>query len=150
MRRTHTIIAAFVLLVGLTTSLALAGGPATRVENAIWAHDVLYDTVVTQNSFTTPPSHSVDKIYSFGMSGLQGQRSVSEAAPGDTDYNGGRWWVQMVIFTEEGLEVHDPDGDGFVNFELSNAEDVLIHADLGHFEIHETSIYFSCPLNPTR
>ena len=150
MHDTPKILVAFVLLAGLTSSLAFAGGPATRVENAIWSHDVLYDTVVTQNSFTSPPGHTVDKIFSFSMSGLQGQRSVSEAAPGDTDYNGGRWWVQMVVFTQTGLDAHDPDGDGFVNFELSNAEDVLHHRDLGHLEIYETSIYFSCPLNPSR
>jgi hypothetical protein len=132
----------------IAASFAMAGekGPAMRVKNAIWAHDQIYSTILTPTSFQMPPSHSVDKLYNFDMSGLSGQRSVSEAAPGDPGYNGGRWWVQAVVFTEQGISVHDPDGDGLVNFELSNAEAVLHHAGLGHLTILSTSTYFECPL----
>jgi hypothetical protein len=126
-----------------------AGG-ATRVEGAIWANGALYDTVLTPTSFRAPPSHSVDLLYNFGMSGLQGQRSVSESAPGDPTYNGGRWWVQMVVFTAQGRAVHDPDGNGIVNFELMTAADVLQHAALGHLEILDAGVYFECPLLPRK
>ena len=120
---------------------------ATLVEDAIWANDAIYSTVLTTNSFRNPPRHSVDILYNFNMSGLTGQRSVSDAAPGDDWYNGGRWWVHMVVFTDAGKAVHDPDGDGEVNFELTNAGAVLHHAEnLGHLEIHETEMFFSCPL----
>ncbi len=84
------------------------------------------------------------------MSGLEGQRSVAESAPGDPDYNGGRWDVQMVVFTEQGMAVHDPDGDGMVNFELTSAEQVLDHADLDHIIINDANFYFECPLLPRR
>jgi hypothetical protein len=127
--------------------LTRAGG-ATKVEGAIWANGALYDTVLTPTSFKAPPSHSVDLLYNFGMSGLQGQRSVSESAPGDPTYNGGRWWVQMVVFTAQGAAVHDPDGDGIVNFELMSAAEVLQHAALGHLEIFDAGVYFECPLLP--
>ncbi len=123
-------------------------GSATKVKGAIWANGALYDTVLTPTSFKAPPSHSVDLLYNFGMSGLQGQRSVSESAPGDPTYNGGRWWVQMVVFTAQGAAVHDPDGDGIVNFELMSAAEVLQHAALGHLEIFDAGVYFECPLLP--
>jgi hypothetical protein len=87
-------------------------------------------------------------IFNFMDSGLSGQRSVAEAAPGDPDYNGGRWTVMAVTFTEAGLIVFDPDGDGAVNFELTNAEAVLESAELGLLTIQETGIYFECPLLP--
>jgi hypothetical protein len=104
--------------------------------------------VLTDTSFSNPPAHSTDIIYNFAMSGLTGQRSVSEAAPGDREFNGGRWSVKIVVFTPEGIDVHDPDGDGVVNFELISGEEVIVHELLGHIDIIDTSIYFECPLLP--
>ena len=121
---------------------------AVKVENAIWANSNLYGTVLTDTSFNAPPAGSTDTLYNFGMSGLGGQRAVSESAPGDSDYNGGRWSVKAVVFTDQGKAVHDPDGDGMVNFELKSAEDVLHHEALGHIVIMDTGIYFECPLIP--
>jgi len=138
-----------VLVFAMTAATATAG-PAVKVQDAIWAHDALYDTVVTDTSFTAPPQHSTDIIYSFMMSGLDGQRSVAEAAPGDPGFNGGRWDVYIVTFTPAGVAVHDPDGDGLVNFELTNAEDVLLHEQLGHLVINPANFYFECPMIPNR
>ncbi len=140
-----------VLFITLSVVLALAGssalaGGAQKVEDALWGAGVTWDTVLTPTSFTNPPSQSVDMLYDFSMSGLMGQRGVSSNVPGDGEYNGGRWWVQMVVFTAQGLAVHDPDGDGYVNFELRSAEEVQGHVDLGHIEIYATSTYFVCPL----
>jgi len=129
---------------------AAYSAPATRVSDAIWANDKLYDTVATDTSFLLPPLHSTDVIYSFMMSGLTGQRSVSASAPGDRDFNGGRWSVKMTIFTDLGKTVHDPDNDGAVNFELTSEEDILEHLALGHLDIFDTSFYFECPLLPRK
>ena len=134
-------------LVLLWVSSAFAA-PAIRVSEALWANDKLFDTVLTDTSFNLPPMHSTDVLYNFGMSGLQGQRAISAAAPGDRDYNGGRWSVKVVVFTVAGKAAHDPDGDGFVNFELTSVDAVLAHHALGHFDIIDTSIYFECPLLP--
>jgi len=124
--------------------------PAMRIAEALWANGELFDTVLTDTSFNLPPMHSTDVLYNFGMSGLQGQRSVSAAAPGDRDFNGGRWSVKVVVFTEAGKAAHDPDGDGLANFELTSADAVLAHQALGHFDIIDTSIYFECPLLPRK
>lgn len=129
-------------------SSAVQADRAIRVEDAIWANDRIFDTVVTDTSFISPPAHSTDTLYNFGMSGLGGQRAVSESAPGDPDFNGGRWSVKIVVFTPQGKAVHDPDGDGNVNFELTNAGDVLHHESLGHLTIMDTTVYFECPLLP--
>ncbi len=142
-------IATAVLLAGWWIGAAHGGG-AARVPEALWAHDRLYDTVLTPTSFVAPPAHSTDALYNFGMSGLSGQRSVAESAPGDRDYNGGRWSVRAVVYTEKGRTVFDPGGDGTVDFELTNAEDVLAAALAGDVEILETSIYFECPMLPRR
>jgi hypothetical protein len=129
-------------------SSAVLADRATRVEDVIWANDRIYDTVLTDTSFISPPEHSTDTLYNFGMSGLGGQRPVSDSAPGDSDYNGGRWSVKIVAFTAQGKAVHDPDGDGNVNFELTNAQAVLDHEALGHITIMDTTVYFECPLLP--
>lgn len=144
-----TLVAAICLwAVGQATSAVAAG--ASRVADAIWAHDQLYATVPTPTAFKSPPAHSTDVIYSFAGSGLAGQRSVAESAPGDRDYNGGRWTVKAVTFTELGLLIHDGDGDGVADFELTNAEQVMHHVALGHIVIEDTGIYFECPMIPQR
>lgn len=141
-----------VLVLGLVlvATAATAGNRATRVEDALWGAGVTWDTILTPTSFRQPPSHSVDLLFNFSMSGLTGQRAVSSNVPGDREYNGGRWWVQMVVFTPQGIAVHDADGDGKVDFELKSAQEVADHLDLGHLQIFPTSTYFECPMLRSR
>jgi hypothetical protein len=119
---------------------------AVHAPDAIWVHDALYGTVATDTSFKSPPPQSTDVIFSFMGGGLEGQRSVAVYAPGDPEYNGGRWNVMLVTFTDSGKTFFDPDGDGTVNFELTNAEDVLSAAELGYLTLTEPGVYFECPL----
>ena len=121
---------------------------AARSADAIWVHDALYGTVGTDTAFRSPPSHSTDLIFSFAGSGLMGQRSVAVYAPGDPEYNGGRWNVMAATFTDAGKAMFDPNGDGAVNMELTNAEDLLEAAELGYLTISEAGVYFECPLLP--
>jgi hypothetical protein len=118
------------------------------VENPIWADGELYGTVVTPTAFKNAPQHSTDVIYSFAMNELEGQRSLSEAALGDRDHNGGRWHVKFAFFTPLSETIHDGDDDGIVGFELTSAEQVQMHASLGHLVIVDTDIRFVCPLLP--
>ena len=144
-RTLHRLLLA-AILVGMTTLQAKPEQAAIQVDDVIWANGEIYSTILTGNSFKMPPAHSVDILFNFDMSGLSGQRPISDAAPGDRHYNGGRWSVQFVIFTDAGKMAHDPDMDGVVNFELTSAEMVDHHVQLGHIEIVPTSIYFACPL----
>ena len=150
MHHSKTILTILTVFVLLAAGAAAHAGGSTRVADAVWGDGITWDTVLTPTAFKQAPSHSVDRLYDFSMSGLRGQRSISSNVPGDPDYNGGRWWVQMVVFTEQGLAVHDPDGDGMVNFELTSAEELMEHVGFGHLEVFETSTYFECPLLRSR
>jgi hypothetical protein len=51
---------------------AATAGRAMRVNDAIWAHDRLFDTVLTDTAFKDPPPQSTDVLFSFMASGLDG------------------------------------------------------------------------------
>lgn len=129
---------------------AAAGGANPVRSGAIWVDGELYGTVLTPTTLPgNAPAESFDVIYLFDDSVISGQRSVAESAPGDRDYNGGRWMVFLVTFTDQGLAVHDADNDGVVDFELTNDADVMAHEGFGHFTISEDPVrLFACPLTP--
>ena len=89
-----------------TAAASGVGGPAFYVDG------VAYRTVATPTdlSGTGAPAHSFDTIYDFG--GLQ--LNVATAAPGDRDYNGGRWRVHALSFADyaAALAVYDANGSG--------------------------------------
>jgi hypothetical protein len=92
------------------TASAGVSGPAFYVDGQ------LYRTVGTPNdlSRTGAPAHSFDTIYEF--SGAQ-PFNVATAAPGDTDYNGGRWRVRVVAYADgetypSALAAFDSNGSG--------------------------------------
>lgn len=138
---------ALILATGSVAS-AQGGGATVVLEGAIWAHGDLYGTVATPTAFRNAPRHSTDVIYSFMLNGIQGQRSVSETAPGDRDYNGGRWDVHFAVYTMPGETYFDGDGDGIVDFELTSAEEVLAEEAAGNLTIIKANFYFVCPLLP--
>lgn len=143
----------FVAVVALASvPRASAAGAATPVFGGIiWADGSLWGSILTQNSLPAgAPADSWDKLFKFDLSGLSGQRPVAEAAPYEDTYNGGRWNVQIVTFTALGQSIHDPDGDGKVNFELTSNEMVMHHAMLGHLTYAPAGVYFSCPLVPVK
>lgn len=79
-----------------------------------------------------------------------GQLPISEAAPGNPDYSGGRWYTHTVEWTAEGFSDH-----GIVPVLTSLAE-IEVHANLGHLAITPGSfpggppIFFQCPLLPVK
>ena len=90
----------------------------------------------------------MDIFFNFGMSGLTGQRPISDAAPGDKEYNGGRWWVHLVTFTPAGIAALDTAGgaDGMLDAEITSADDLLDLEAMGYVTIMPTEMYFSCQL----
>lgn len=102
----------------------------------IWADDELFATVATPTSFK-PGSGNFDELYNVGVVGgafKDGVGAISESKPGDKDYNGGRWHVNVL---KEGV---DPN-----KYPDASAVDDL---DLNDFT--GTDIYFECPLLPRR
>jgi hypothetical protein len=86
------------------------GGPAFYVDG------VTYRTVGTPTDFsgTGAPASSYDAIYEFSGA----QLNVADAAPGDSDYNGGRWMVHLLAFPEgydAALADADANGNGVVD-----------------------------------
>jgi hypothetical protein len=94
---------------------------------------------------------SFDKLFVITNSNNPGvQLPVSEAAPGNPDYNGGRWFTHTVMWTAEGFMDH-----GIVPI-LMSYDDIQMHASLGHLDITPGSPggpgappdYFQCPMLP--
>jgi len=80
----------------------------------------------------------------------QGQLPVSEAAPGNPAYNGGRWFTHTVEWTEQAfLDL------GIVPV-LTSYDDITQQHDMGHLVITPGSfpmgppVYFQCPLLPVK
>jgi hypothetical protein len=112
------IVVVFALTLVVVTS-AQVGPPS----GTIYAHDVAYQVIATPNSL--PDRGNFDTLYVFPD--CADCASVSESAPGDTDYNGGRWRVVEAYGITE---------------QLTNAEDVTASAT----ELVDTGTRFTCPL----
>src|SRR5205809_4987712 len=93
---------------------AMAGGSGGVTGPAIYVNGQLYRTVNTPTdlSKTGAPDSSFDTIYDFG--GLQ--LNVATAAPGDPGFNGGRWRVHALSFTNYAAAVAQFDTNGSGNF----------------------------------
>jgi hypothetical protein len=91
-----------------------------------------YRTVGTKTDFSTTgaPAHSFDTIYDLGGGGLL---NVASSAPGDRDYNGGRWMVLPVTWN---VSPH----------QLMSEEEVLAAEDAGDISIGDPVKYFECPV----
>jgi hypothetical protein len=134
-----TILTGLFAIALLVVSSATAGGPPA---GAFWVDGMTYRTVVTPAQL--PNKGPKDGLYI--IEGLGGQNPVAEAKPGDRDYNGGRWQVYVLAFTDDGIAVHDPDGDGAANFQLMSWEMVNHHISLGHLEQVAMGPSFVCPM----
>lgn len=139
LRRTISLAVAATAMV-LPAGIASAGvsGPAFYVDGS------LYRTVGTPTNLagTGAPAHSWDVIYDFGML----QPNVAEAAPGDADYNGGRWQVHGLSFADYAGAVAAFDTNGSGNFDSAQEVEAAIDAgaatDLGVVK------QFECPAIP--
>ena len=129
MRRMLGMLSLAVLLTTISlvpTAFAGQGPPMNR----IYAHDELYTGVNAPRDL--PNSGYFDAIYVLGP----GLMPVSEVAPGDGDYNGGRWEVRIVSFV------------GMSPIQFTNAEQIATAASMGKVSIGEVVRRFECPLIP--
>ena len=94
---------------------------------------------------------SFDKLFVIvNSNNPMGQLPVAEAAPGNPDYNGGRWYTHTVEWTAAGFADH-----GIVPVLTSYAE-IMVHYNLGHLSITPGSpvggppAFFECPMLPVK
>ena len=134
MSRRSILVIVLVLAVGLigTTAFASAQGPRPRPE--AWVDGERFAGVVTPATFK-PGSGSFDELYAGCEGGFKdGVPLISDAGPGDTDYNGGRWHLNVITDSEDCAKYTDADSD----------------ADLDKDDFTSTDTYFECPLLPRR
>jgi hypothetical protein len=136
------------LLVVLAVATAVTAGTAGAAGSggvsgpAFYVNGELYRTVNTPTdlSKTGAPAESFDTIYDFG--GLQ--LNVATAAPGDPGYNGGRWRVHALTFTNYAAAVQQFDTNGSGNFD--SAEEVQAAVAAGAATDAGVVKSFVCPV----
>lgn len=100
----------------------------------IWADCDLYSGLVVPASFT-PHSDSFDELYAMpGAMFKDGVPLISDSRPGDQDYNGGRWHLNVL---KEGVD-------------SSLYSEACEEMDLNPMDFDSTDMYFECPLRPRR
>jgi hypothetical protein len=97
---------------------------------SVWADDLLYSSVVTPAKFK-PESDPFDQLYAASFK--DGIGLISESKPGDHDYNGGRWHLNVL--------------KDDVMTDYSNASSV---EDLNLDDFKDGEMYFECPLLPRK
>jgi len=122
---------------------AFAAGSGGVTGPAFYVDGSLYRTVATPTDLghTEAPDHSFDVIYA-----IDGQPNVATAAPGDRDYNGGRWRVHALGFTdyEAALAAVDANGSG----DLDSAAEVHAAMAAGFVSSNTVVAQFECPVIP--
>ena len=139
MRKSIVIAIVAVLAVGLVAAPAAAargGIPGSPInEDVLWADGDLLGTIFQKTLKYNGNESSYDKLYM-----VPGQPNpVAEAAPGNSDYNGGRWLPTPVVWA-----------DGVTPHELTSSAQVHAAADAGELIIgaSDTGAAFLCPLIP--
>ena len=127
-----------------TAAAAGAAGSGGVTGPAFYVNGQLYRTVNTPTdlSNTGAPENSFDTIYDFG--GLQ--PNVATAAPGDQSYNGGRWRVHGLSFTNYPAAVQQFDSNG--SGDLDSASEVQAALAAGAATDVGIVKSFVCPVIP--
>jgi hypothetical protein len=129
-RRIRASLGAAALLAAISTT-ALAGGPPGV---AFYVDGELYRTVGTPTDFaeTGAPASSFDTVYEF----FGTITNVASSAPGDRDFNGGRWMVIGATWNVTPYPLH-------------SEEDVLAAEAAGDITLTDDPIkWFECPVIP--
>jgi hypothetical protein len=140
-------LAATGLCTGIVAAMIVSGGAASAGVGgpAFYVDHQLYRTVATPTdlSGTGAPAHAWDLIYEFSGA----QLNVATAAPGDRNYNGGRWQVHALSFPNgysTALTVGDLDGDGVLDSTVEIAAAIAAGAAVDTGVVKQ----FECPAIP--
>ncbi len=131
MRKLRIVVLAASLAAALLVATAAFGQALPRPET--WVDGERFGGVVTPAAFD-PANGKFDELYMCGAAGTfkDGVPLISDAGPGDTDYNGGRWHLNVLKAGRTCPSTADSD------------------ADLNLADFMPTSMYFECPLLPRR
>lgn len=135
--------------VGLVVSVGIAAaGPP---QPGFYVDGTLYRTVGTPTDFsdTGAPAHAFDTIYDITLSdSTMDPTNVASAAPGDRDFNGGRWMVHGVVFTAAGYDAAVADAAVNLNGNdvLDSAEEVEAAIEAGYGTDVGIVKMFECPV----
>ena len=138
-------IAAAAAIAPLSTSVVSADGNGAGgvTGPAFYVDGELYRTVGTPTDLngTGAPAGSYDTIYA-----IDGQPNVATAAPGDQDYNGGRWQVLPVTIDDyqAALDAADANRSG----DLDSDAELATAVGAGLATIGESVRSFVCPVIP--
>lgn len=138
MRKTIVIAVAALLAIGLLAAPAAAargGEPGSPIiGDALYADGDLYGTILQNPLKFNGNESSYDKLFL-----VPGQEPVAEAAPGNSNYNGGRWLPTPVEWAE-----------GVTPYTLTSYADVHAAAMAGDIIVGDpmTEAAFLCPLIP--
>src|SRR5262245_60799100 len=115
MRRALCVVLFAGSILALSSAPAIGQGAGGVTGPAFYVDGQLYRTVNTPTDLrhTGAPDHSFDVIYDFSML----QPNVATAAPGDRDYNGGRWRVHGLEFADYDAAVAMFDANGSGDFD---------------------------------
>lgn len=81
---------------------------------------------------------SFDMLFKFS-NGVDGQLPVSEAGPGNTNYNGGRWSLQNATWAAGSQPVL-----------ITSYDQLLMYVNAGAIQVTSGNFYFLCPLLPVK
>lgn len=128
---------------GTGTALAGKGNDNGNQFGLIWANDVPYTTNVVKPLASRPKNE--DKLY-FIHDGSQGlQPAVSETAPGDTDYNGGKWTHFNALVTD--MDAYEANAPLTNDAAVLAADSDYLDVSLGRPDFEGAPPnYFLCPL----
>ena len=144
MLRKISLLMLLVLVLGLMIAGSASAdapnfGPAIYGDGEAWGTKGLAD-------LPAPNEHnaqSFDKLFQF-TNGAEGQLPVAEAAPGNPNYNGGRWNAQSVTWTAAGLADNNPLPV------LTSYDEIMDYHEQGYLSITSAGSYFECPLLPVK
>jgi len=106
------------------------GEKGKRPQPLIWVDCTLYSGIVVPATFEHG-NGNFDELYAMDGTFLDGAPLISDSKPGDRDYNGGRWHLNVLN--------EDVDPSKYEYFCSDNF-------DPGDFD--STDDYFECPLRP--
>ncbi len=131
--RILVVMAIFTSVIAIPTAASAKALPRPQT----WVDGELFNGVVTPATFD-PANGNFDELYNADAAGCSfknGAPLISESKPGDQDYNGGRWHLNVLDRSKVDCTVYE-DAD---SVEDLNTDDFI-----------PMNVYFECPLLPRR